>query len=102
MAVLAGGQAPLALLRSLRGPDPLPWIPVTFALAGWLGVSVALLLGCYRVVRGRRMAPGAPVPEILLPETSILALFFFLAVLALLVPELWRLSSTDLRWLSPR
>jgi hypothetical protein len=99
VGVFAGVQAPLALVRALRAPEPLSPLILVIALAGWIGVSLSLLLGAYRIVRGRRIAPGEPVPEIGVAETMILAGFFVLAVSALLLPDAWRLPSSDLGWL---
>jgi hypothetical protein len=59
------------------------------ALVGWFGVSLAVVLGGYRVARGQRPSPGDASPELGRAEGILLIALLAFAVLARVLPGLW-------------
>jgi hypothetical protein len=89
LALLASGQAPVALVRlglSAGGPARLACL---FGLVGWMGSSLALVLAATRIARGRSAAPAGPTPEMRVPEIVLTLALFAGVIAALVVPAWW-------------
>lgn len=89
-SILIAAQAPLALLAALLSASlGVERVFLGIALAGWIGAALGLVLGAYRMVRGRRAAPGEPVPELGRLEALLTLLLIAAAVLSLIYPRAW-------------
>ena len=90
LAVLASGQAPLALTRAaLAAPSTATRAVCLLGLLGWFGASLAIVLAATRIARGRAGAPVGPAPEMKGPEVAATIVLFLAVVAAFVVPALW-------------
>src|SRR5262249_29883956 len=89
LAVLASGQAPVALVRMGLTAGGTTRLACLFGLVGWMGTSLALVLAATRIARGRSAAPAGPTPEMKAPAIALTLVLFAGVVLALVVPAWW-------------
>ena len=90
LAIVASAQAPYALVRVALFASGAARLASLLGLAGWFGVSLAIVLAATRVARGRASAPAGPAPEMRRIEIACTVLLFLLVVVAFLLPALWQ------------
>jgi len=83
----AGAAGTLAALGLSEGLLWFPRMAVVAALVGWLGANLSLALAAYRISRGRRPAPGAPIPELRPREVGVLVLLLAFALWVLVTKD---------------